>query len=120
MKKLLLPLLLLALLPCCSTIGDRSGSTIKIEGRVIDNRTQPVPGVQVQAEGFKPILTNSKGGFALTGPAPRGDTLTVTFVAPGFKTTTEVYKRAAVGVNGVAIWPRARGNGNGVIIWPRR
>lgn len=119
-KKLLLPLLLLALLPSCSTTADRSGSTIKIEGRVVDNRKHPVPGVQVQAEGFKAVLTNSKGEFALTGPAPRSDTLTVTFVAPGFKTTTEVYKRAASGINTVVIWPRARGNGNTVIIWPRR
>jgi hypothetical protein len=118
--KFILPLLLLALLSSCSTTGDHAPSAIKIEGRVIDNRKHAVKGVHVQAEGFKTVLTNEKGEFALIGPAPQADSLTVNFVAPGFKPTTEVYTRTANGINGVAIWPRARGTGNGVIIWPRR
>ena len=83
--KFILPLLLLALLSSCSTTGDHSHSAIKIEGRVIDNRKHPVKGVHVQAEGFKTVLTNEKGEFALVGLAPQADSLTVNFVAPGFK-----------------------------------
>jgi hypothetical protein len=83
-----------------------------------------VKGVQVQAEGFKTVLTNGKGEFALTGPAPRTDSLTVNFVAPRFKTTTEVYKKTSrVAGNGttVIIWARATDNGiNTVVIWPRQ
>jgi|GEM_PF-5268066 len=123
MKKLILPLLLLALLSSCSTTGDYSPSTVSIDGRVVDNGKHPVKGVEVQAEGFKTVLTNGKGGFSLTGPAPRADSLTVNFVAPGFKTTTEVYKKTSrVTGNGttVVIWARAAGNGNTVVIWPRQ
>lgn len=121
MKKLILPLLLLALLPSCSTTRDHSSSTVSIEGRVVDNRKHPVRGVQVQAEGFKTVLTNANGEFALTGPAPQGDSLTVNFVAPGFKPTREVYKKTSR-VTGfgvvVVVWPRATGNGSTVIVWP--
>jgi hypothetical protein len=121
MKQILLPLLLLALLSSCSTTGDHSPATISINGRVVDNRKNPVKGVQVQAEGFKTVLTNGKGEFALTGPSPRTDSLTVNFVAPGFKTTTEVYKKTSrVTGNGttVVIWARTTGNGNTIIVWP--
>jgi hypothetical protein len=123
MKKLLLPLLLLALLPSCSTTGEHSPSTVSIDGRVVDNRKNPVKGVQVQAEGFKTVLTGGKGEFDLTGPAPGIDSLTVNFVAPGFKTTTEVYKkttRVTGGGTTVIIWARATDTGiNTVVIWPR-
>lgn len=80
-------------------------------------------GIQVQAEGFKTVLTDDKGEFALGGAAPQGDRVTVTFVAPGFKTTREVYQKTTrVADNGttVEIWARATGNGNTVVIWPRR
>jgi hypothetical protein len=122
MRKLLLPLLLLALFPSCSTTGDHSPAAVSIDGRVVDNRKNPMKGVQVQAEGFKGVLTNGKGEFALTGPAPRTDSLTVNFVAPRFKTTTQVYKKTSrVTGSGttVVIWARATGNGNTVVIWPR-
>ena len=121
MKKLVLPLLLLALLPSCSSTGDHSSSTVSINDRVIDNRKHPVKGVQVQAEGFKTVLTNGKGEFELTGATPRTDSLTVNFAAPGFKPTREVYKKTSrVTGNGttVIIWPRTSTDGNGVIIWP--
>lgn len=121
MKKFLLPLLLLALLSSCSVTGDHSPSTISINGRVVDNRKHPVKGVQVRAEGFKTVLTNAKGEFDLTGPVPRADSLTVSFLAPKFKTTTEVYKKTSrVTGNGttVIIWARTTGNGSTIIVWP--
>jgi hypothetical protein len=82
-----------------------------------------VKAVQVQADGFKTVLTNDKGEFTLTGPAPQTDSLTVTFVAPGFKPTREVYKKTSrVAGNGttVIVWPRATGNGNTIVVWPLR
>jgi predicted phage tail protein len=123
MKQLLLPLLLLALLASCSTIENHSASTVSIDGRVVDNRKHPVKAVRVQADGFKTVLTNDKGEFILTGPAPQADSLTVTFVAAGFKPTREVYKKTSrVAGNGstVIIWPRAAGNGTTIVVWPRR
>lgn len=124
MKKLILPLLLLGRLPSCAITGNHWPweSDLSITGRVVDHRKNPVSGVQVQAQGFKTVLTNSKGEFTLAGAAPRTDRLPVNFMAPGFVNTTRVYKAAnRVGGPGtvVVVWPRVAGNGNTVVIWPR-
>jgi hypothetical protein len=127
MKTSLLYLLLLGLLSSCAMTenhsSSNSSSTLSIAGRVVDNRKNPVKGVQVQAEGLKRVVTNDRGEFLLTGPAPRTDSLTVSFIAPGFTKATKVYKATTrVAGNGttVVIWPRVAGNGNTVVIWPRR
>lgn len=126
MKQILLCLLPLGLLPSCAITGNNwpweSASTLSITGHVVDHRKNFVSGVQVQAQGFKTVLTNGKGEFTLTGAAPRADRLAVNFTAPGFMNTTRVYKAAKqVGGPGtvVVVWPRLAGNGNTVVIWPR-
>ena len=88
MKKCILPLLLCGLLSSCATAENyppkESSSTVSITGRVVDHRKNPVKGVKVEAKGLRMVLTNDKGEFVLTGPAPRTDRLTVNFTAPGF------------------------------------
>lgn len=76
----------------------------------------------MEAKGLRMVLTNDKGEFVVTGPAPRADRLTVNFTAPGFMSTTRVYKAASrVTGNGttVIVWARVAGNGTTVVIWAR-
>ena len=126
MKKCILPLLLSALLSSCATAENyppkESSSTVSITGRVVDHRRHPVKEVKVEAKGFRMVLTNDKGEFVLTGSAPRSDSLTVNFTAPGFIHTKRVYKAATrVTGNGttVIVGARVAGNGTTVVIWAR-
>lgn len=126
MKKRILLLLLGGLLSSCAIAENyppkELSSAVSITGRVVDHRKNPVKGVEVKANGFRNVLTNDKGEFALIGPAPRSNSLTVNFTAPGFINSRRVYKAATrVAGNGttVIVWARVAGNGNTVVIWPR-
>jgi hypothetical protein len=102
--------ILLALVACLSGCQSckRHAPTGSIQGRVVDSSQSPVAGVQVRAPGKAPAITNAQGEFELSGlsPTPR---LAVSFSAPGFVNTTQVYEVSAVrrGVNVVVIWPRS-------------
>src|SRR4051794_18558159 len=113
MKKCILPLLLGGLLISCATTEKyppkESSLTVSITGRVVDHHKNPVKGVKVEATGLRMVLTNDKGEFVLSGPAPRTDSLTVNFSAAEFRKTSRVYKAAT----------RVTGNGTTVIVWTR-
>jgi Carboxypeptidase regulatory-like domain len=86
-------------------------SNVSISGRVVDDRKNPVRGVQVQAQGRRPVLTNGKGEFILAHLRP-AERLAVNFSAPGFMNTTRVYRATA----GAA---RIGGKSATIVIWPR-
>lgn len=88
----------------------QSRATVSISGRVVDRRNSPVRGVQVQAQGRRPVLTNGKGEFTLNGLG-RAERLTVNFSMPGMMNTTRVYQPPA----GAA---RIGGSGNVIVVWP--
>ena len=76
----------------------------------------------MEAKGLQTVLTNDKGEFRLTGPAPRNDSLTVNFTARGFNKTKRIYKadtRVTGGGTTVIVWARVAGNGTTVVIWAR-
>lgn len=85
-------------------------ATVSISGRVVDDRNSPVRGARVEAQGRRPVLTDGKGEFTLSGLAP-AERLVVNFSAEGFMETTRVYQASAGGA-------RIGGNGTTIIVWP--
>jgi Carboxypeptidase regulatory-like domain len=103
-----------------------SASTVSISGRVVNDRNEPINGVEVQAQGLRTVRTGRKGNFTLAGPAPSTDRLVVNFSAPSYMANTRVYTahrisaRMRRSIGGPAVtWGRIAGEGNTVIIWPR-